>query len=283
MASATILKVKRGHNPGLSFVALAAVVWLIAGAQSVDAQPAPNDRIAIDYVDPTNREHDFFRDLLKRHGALERMRDRLSSIRWPRTLRLELKGCDGDSNASYDDAVITVCYEFMADFWKSANSSARPQSITMPDAFVGPFFDTFLHEAGHAMFDLLKIPVLGREEDAADQISTYLMLQFPAEEKRRLILGSAYSYASELRVRNVRDLYRPRISFSRHIASANEHSTPAQRLFNLLCIAYGSDKELFAELVEKNYLPKERAEMCADEYRQVDFAYRTLIEPHVDK
>jgi len=29
-------------------------------------------------------------------------------------------------------------------------------------------FDLFLHELGHAVFDLLKIPVLGREEDAAD-------------------------------------------------------------------------------------------------------------------
>ncbi len=57
---------------------------------------------------------------------------------------------------------------------------------------------------------------------------------------------------------------------------------PAQRLFNLLCIAYGFDKVLFADAVEQRWLPKERAESCADEYRQVDFAYRTLIAPHVD-
>jgi len=50
----------------------------------------------------------------------------------------------------------------------------------------------------------------------------------------------------------------------------------------LLCIAYGFDKTLFAEAVENRWLPKERAESCADEYRQVDFAYRTLIAPHVD-
>ena len=83
-------------------------------------------------------------------------------------------------------------------------------------------------------------------------------------------------------MRNPRDLYRPRLRFSRHVASAKEHSTPAQRLFNLLCIAYGFDKVLFAEAVEQRWLPKERAEACADEYRQVDFAYRTLIAPHVD-
>jgi len=47
-------------------------------------------------------------------------------------------------------------------------------------------------------------------------------------------------------------------------------------------VAYGSDKELFADVVEKGFLPPERAEMCEDEYRQVDYAYRTLIAPHVD-
>jgi hypothetical protein len=142
--------------------------------------------------------------------------------------------------------------------------------------------DTFLHEGGHALFDMLKIPLLGREEDAADQLAAYYVLQFPKERKRRLILGSAYAYASELKVRSSRDLSRRRFEVGRHITFADEHGTPAQRLYNLLCVAYGSDKELFADVVDKGYLPKERAEICEDEYRQVDFAYRTLIAPHVD-
>ena len=49
---------------------------------------------------------------------------------------------------------------------------------------------TFLHEAGHALFDLLEVPLLGREEDAADQLAAYYVLQFPKEIKRRLILGA---------------------------------------------------------------------------------------------
>ena len=36
------------------------------------------------------------------------------------------------------------------------------------DTVVGPFLDTVLHEFAHALFDYLDIPVLGREEDAAD-------------------------------------------------------------------------------------------------------------------
>jgi Putative metallopeptidase len=87
---------------------------------------------------------------------------------------------------------------------------------------------------------------------------------------------------SELKVRGARDLYRPRLEVGRHITFADEHGTKAQRLYNLLCIAYGSDKELFADLVEKGYLPVSRADICDSEYRQIEFAYRTLIAPHLD-
>ena len=245
--------------------------------------PAATDRVVIAYVEPADKAHRPLYDMLKQHQVLEKVRDVLARIRWPRALRLELKGCNGDSNAWYEDATVTVCYEYLSDMWKAANSHRRPAYISREDAFMGPLVDTFLHESGHAMFDLLKVPLLGREEDAADYVAAYLVLQLPKEMKKKLILGGAYSYASELKVRSARDLTRPRLGFGRHITYADEHGTPAQRLYNLLCVAYGSDKELFGDVVEKGYLPKDRAEMCEDEYRQIDYGWRQLIAPHIDK
>lgn len=247
-----------------------------------DAQPGSTERIVIDYGAPIRPAHKALYDVLKQNRALERVRDLLLRVYWPRPPRLELKACEGESNAWYENAIVTVCYEYLEDFWKAATSSVRSPLITREDAFVGPFLDVFLHESSHAIFDLLKIPVLGREEDAADQLAAYYMLQFPKETKRRLILSSAYTYASELKVRRARDLYRPRLEVGRHVTFADEHGTPAQRLYNLLCIAYGSDKELFADIVDQGYLPKDRAEICGDEYRQIDFAYHMLIAPHLD-
>jgi hypothetical protein len=271
----------------VAIVEAAFSLLLLAGlfaASVAHAQPAPAraDRIAIEYVEPANPAHTPLRDLLKDNEALERVRERLIAVRWPRTLRLELKGCDGEANAWYGDAVVTVCYEYLEDMWAGANSSRRPAAISREDAFVGPMTDVFLHEAGHALFDLLKIPLLGREEDAADQVASYYVLQLPREIKRGLVIGSAYAYASQLNVRRARDLTRPRLEVGRHITYADEHGTPAQRLYNLICIAYGSDKELFADVVTKGFLPEERAQICRDEYRQIDNAYRTLIAPHVD-
>jgi len=237
---------------------------VLFAASAANPQPAKAERIVIEYVEPANPIHKPLYELLKHNQVLERARDLLVAVRWPRTLRLELSGCDGESNAWYMDAVITGCYEFLEGMWSSANSAKRPSSITWEDAFVGPLTAVFLHEASHALFDLLKIPLLGREEDAADQLAAYFVLQLPKETKRRLILGGAYAYASELK--------------GRHVLFADEHGTPAQRLYNLLCVAYGSDKELFADIVEKGFLPTERAEIC-----EYGVSANRLCLPHADR
>ena len=64
---------------------------------------------------------------------------------------------------------------------------------------------------------------------------------------------------------------------------ADVHGTPAQRFYNVLCVAYGADAQLFGDMVQKGYLPKERAEDCKGEYQQVADAYEKLIGPHVDR
>jgi Putative metallopeptidase len=258
------------------------VLAALCAASPASTQPVKEERVVIEYVAPAHPGHKPLYDELKQHRTLELVRDLLAPVRWPQPLRLELKGCDGESNAWYQDAAITVCYEYVEDIWRSANSPARPPATAREDAFVGPLADVFLHEASHALFDMLRIPLLGREEDAADQLAAYHVLQLPRDLRRKLIAGTAWAYASELKVRRPRDLQRRRLEITRHVTLADEHGTPAQRLYNLLCIAYGSDKELFADAVEKGLLPQERAEICEDEYRQVDFAYRTLIAPHVD-
>ena len=147
--------------------------------------------------------------------------------------------------------------------------------VTPIDAIVGPLFDTCLHEFAHALFEMLRLPVLGREEDAADQVSAYIMLQFGKVEARRLIGGVAYAYKTEADAATAP----PTMT---HFADL--HGTPAQRFYNVLCIAYGADKHLFGDdIVEKGYLPKERAEDCENEYRQAAYAYEKLIGPHVDR
>ena len=75
-----------------------------------------------------------------------------------------------------------------------APQKVSPEGFTRQEAIVGGFVGVTLHEAGHAVNDLLNLPVLGREEDAADQIAGFIMLQFGKEVARTAIKGTAYSW-----------------------------------------------------------------------------------------
>ena len=45
----------------------------------------------------------------------------------------------------------------------------------------------------------------------------------------------------------------------------------------------GGGRKLFADLIEKGYLPKDRAEGCAGEYDQFARAMTKLIRPYIDQ
>ena len=230
-------------------------------------------RVNVSYVLPKNPAHQSIYEQLKEIRFLERLRQFLTPFRLPRVLLVKVEGCDGDANAFYENNVITICYEIIEQLENTMPAETTAAGVKPIDAVAGPLFDTGLHEFGHALFDMLRVPVFGREEDAADQVSAYLMLHLGKVEVRRLIGGVAYAYETDA-VAATKPLTMTQF--------ADEHGTPAQRFYNVLCVAYGADKQLFGDIVEKGYLPKDRAEDCEDEYKQVAHAYEKLIGPHVD-
>lgn len=248
------------------------IFWTIGHANAVP-RSKPN-QIQYEYVAPKNPAHQPIHDQMKQGRALEHLQELLGPLRLPYPLTIKVTGCDGAPNAFYNDEVVTVCYEMLADILKSAPAHDLPGGLSRADTILGPVLAIFLHETGHAVFNMLQIPVLGREEDAADQFAAYVMLKLGKDEARRLILGTAYHHSLQMPGQQV--------TLPIQLLS-NEHSTPAQRAFNILCIGYGADEKLFADVVEKNYLPKGRAEVCAGEYDDLNFAMTKLIGPHIDK
>ncbi len=258
-------------------VLMLVITWTVLAPEIVTtAQAAAGraNRVTVSYVPPKNAAHQPIYEQLKEVSFLEKLQQFLAPFRLPRALLVKVEGCDGDANAFYENDVITVCYEYIEDLRKTMPAETTAAGVAPIDALVGPLFDTTLHEFAHALFEMLRLPVLGREEDAADQVSAYIMLQLGKVEVRRLIGGVAYAYKTEAEAAT-------KPPTMTHFADV--HGTPAQRFYNVLCIAYGADKQLFGDLVEKGYLPKDRAEDCKDEYQQVAYAYEKLIGPHVDR
>jgi len=253
-------------------IAVAGMILITAMALPAFAASKIN-RVSIRYVPPKNTVHQEIYTNLKQRGALEKLQKLLSPVRLPRTLQFSLAECDGEADAFYEDDVITVCYEYIIELIKNMPQDPLPGGIAPIDTVIGPLFEVSLHEFAHAIFDMLELPVFGREEDAADQVAAYSLLQFGDSEARRLIAGTAYAY----------NMDEKKIDPCRSMEDyAGEHGTPAQRFFNVLCIAYGSDTELFGDIVRKGVLPESRAEFCEEEYEQVQDAVDLLITPHID-
>ena len=251
---------------------MAVLALLVATATAAsDFKPS---RIDIQYVPPKSPEYESLYKRVQERRRLEMIRDLLTPLRLPRRLLLKTDSCDGEVNTWYDDGAITICYEYLDWVLQAAPEQATPDGIAPIDAVSGPVIQIILHEAGHAVFDLLKIPIFGREEDAADQFSAYVMLHAGKDEVRRLIRGAAYQFKSGVQ------------SESQNIATkrfADVHGTIAERFYNILCLAYGADEELFRDIVANGYLPKGRAEGCSDEYANVAYAFKTLIGPYIDR
>jgi hypothetical protein len=250
-------------------------LWVIVMTQApVGAADAYANRIRIEYFPPSDATLQPVYRLVKERRVLEKLQTLFSPFILPVDLTFKTGDCGGVANAWYDHGEVSVCYEYLNEILQSVSKETAPEGITPVDAVMGQFFYVVAHEMGHAMFDILKVPVFGNGEDAADHFSVYIMLQFDKDQSRRLISGAAYSYKRYVQNSEVTS---PLAAFS------DVHAPPAQRFYNLICLAYGADAALFTDLVDKGYLPKARAINCNREYEQVSFAFRNLIAPHLDQ
>jgi hypothetical protein len=231
----------------------------------------PN-RIRIEYVEPQNKDNVEAYNLLKERRALERLQQLFSPVRLPAELTLKTQDC-GMVNAFYKRPTLTICYEMVNDVLKNVPKETTAAGITPHDAAVGQFAFIAAHEMGHALFDQLMIPLMGREEDAADQVAAYILLAAGKQDARKLIGGAAYSFHNYMK--------NPQVTLP-VTAFSDAHGASPQRFYNLLCIAYGADPDGFADIVKDGYLPDRRAKNCAYEYWNVRYAFQQLIRPYLD-
>jgi len=256
--------------------AAAALLLAALAAPPSDAPakpPAPKaHNVRVAYDEPKEAAHRPYYESMRDRKVLERFAEVIGTIRLPYMLTLRFAGCDGESNAWYDpeEHRVTFCYEMVGDFDKAAEGASK-YGISKEDAIDGPVVFVFLHETGHALFHLLQVPVLGREEDAADNVAAYILLRAGKPIARRVLTGAAWMYKHDASSRTVDES-----DFS------DVHGLDVQRFYNVLCMAYGSEPAAYHGMVERGYLPKDRADGCEEEFAQVGFAVRKLISPSLD-
>ena len=238
--------------------------------------------IQIEYETPKDANLQRTYEAVRQANALEMLRLIFVSFRLPEDLYIKAVSCNGVPNAYFfrenEKPTIRICYEYLKSVRDMLPKETTPEGITPREALMGQFLFTAAHEFGHAVFDIYNLPVLGRQEDAADEFATYFLLQFGGERAHRLIRGAAYAYYEY--VQKNKDKAKVTLPIA---AFSSDHGTPEQRFYNLICIAYGADPKVFAVVVERKYLPEARAKVCKYEYSNLKYAIKTLIEPHVDQ
>ena len=173
----------------------------------------------------------------------------------------------GEANAWYlsDTREVAVCLELVDYYYRLLAPYHRREALD--EAVASAFSFIVLHELGHALVDVLDLPITGREEDAVDQLAVWLLLQ--ESDGDSAVVDAAFSFlASE-----------PWSEFGDGASPGDEHALDRQRFFNLLCWVYGSAPEAHARLIEESALPARRQAQCPREYRRLQRSWERLLAP----
>jgi uncharacterized protein YbdZ (MbtH family) len=191
------------------------------------------------------------------------------TIALPEDLLVEFREC-GTINAFYepDKRRILMCYEIINYFQKSF-AEAYDDAETAQTAALDASLFIFHHELGHALVDLLELPITGKEEDAVDDLATLVLVrEWEGGDTSALNAADSFYMIGEEEEQEAEDLEK--------LPYYGEHSLGKQRYYQIACTVYGSDPETHAGLVP-DVLPKARAERCPAEYEQKARSWDTLL------
>ena len=256
---------------------VAALVWLVAAPAAAQIPPElKNPKISIAYIPPEQPKYLPIMQRLKDRQLLEKLAAFLSPLQMPHAFYLITRQC-GEPNAFYSPSNwrIEICYEMIEFIEKLAPPPGTSRDgFTRDEVVVGAFVGVLLHEVGHAAFDMFNVPVFGREEDAADEMAAFIAVQFNKEVARTITRGFAYLW---------REFGRLGGEPKEWGDFADEHGANQQRFFNVLCMGYGAEPEVFKDFIDKSWLPKERAPNCAAEFQQVRGAFAKTVYPFINQ
>jgi len=253
-----------------------------APAPPVEAPPAPpppapdrgDFKVVYEKVkSPDNRElQEIFRGTQLLEETARALNEKLSL---PADVTIAPRECGAaDATWEADRHRISICYELVGDFAELFLRAAKTVDAGKAGAAVGAsnLFVVF-HETGDALITLYQLPVAGREEEAADQIATLILLGSGKEGGSTAIDSASVLLAQEKNAEVRAKLAR--------LPFWSGHGFNEARLTDILCWVYGRDPQAFQELVGDGTLPAPRAQGCAAEYETVAKTWAEPLAPYL--
>lgn len=179
-------------------------------------------------------------------------------------------GAQQDASFDSETGEIALPYAFVTEAKRRFSGSNYGETGVSPsEATEHVVLHTMFHELAHALIEMNNLPVLGREEDAADALATTLLIEF-FDHGQELALSAADLFDLESTDRDefIEDDF------------FGEHSLDEQRYYSVLCHVYGSAPENYQHLVDdEGGLTEERAETCIYDYQQISDSWLKVLKP----
>jgi len=148
-----------------------------------------------------------------------------------------------------------------------------PQQRRQNVEFVaGNMLFAVLHEMGHAHIQEMGLPVLGREEDAADSYAVTAMLKAGTDVSHNVLI-----YATEGWFLSAMRDQKQNIP----LAFYDEHEMDEQRAYEIICMMVGSDPDKFSDLADLVKMPDDRQASCAGDYSNASWSWDMMLKPHL--
>jgi hypothetical protein len=125
------------------------------------------------------------------------------------------------------------------------------------------------HETAHALISELGLPVLGREEDAADSFATLAMLEEGTDFSVNVLVQAARGWFL---------FDRKDQKLGEMLTFYDEHGLDKQRAYAIVCLMVGSNEKQFKELADWVQLPDERQKSCVRDYNKAKFAWDLVLK-----
>lgn len=186
------------------------------------------------------------------------------------------------SNAFYipDLQQIRICYDLLIDMM--SNVQTKVTNETEAGEQVGnAFLFILFHEIGHAMIDLLDIPVAGKGEDAADFFAFYMLGASGNDQGAAIcIAGANFFRDAHEAAKNTEDFKKANAAGQIYdsLIYWDEHSFSMQRYYSLLGLVYGSNPERWKGII---VLEKDHEERAEKEYADLVKSWDKLLKPHL--
>ncbi len=146
-------------------------------------------------------------------------------------------------------------------------SPLHAEELTPREAFVeANILSIYYHELGHAIIDLMEVPMFGQEEDAADVLSVLLInWLFDEETAVSIAYDAAFGYINDPEGVN-------------EVQYWDLHGPDEQRYYNHVCIFYGANPDEREDIAEELGLPDDRADWCHVEYEQAENSWGMIFD-----